>query len=109
VTRRFAMKRYSLPIALGLAIMLAAALGGCAPDEQASVTSAPEETMAPEPAPGAGAESADEPAEATEPAPEPPSTYAWLDTELTDAATGETFAISDFRGRPVLLHAFAVW
>ena len=34
---------------------------------------------------------------------------AWLDYELTDAITGETFRISDYKGTPVLLHAFAVW
>ena len=42
----------------------------------------------------------DEPAE---------SSIAWLDSELVDVQTGETFRISDFRGRPVLVKAFAVW
>ena len=32
-----------------------------------------------------------------------------LDTELKDIATGETFRISDFSGKPVLLESFAVW
>jgi cytochrome oxidase Cu insertion factor (SCO1/SenC/PrrC family) len=40
---------------------------------------------------------------------EGPSAIAWLDAELTDVATGETFRISDFRGRPVIVKSFAVW
>lgn len=60
---------------------------------------------------------------APQPDPEPPSaissetqgqgaqssSIAWLDTPLTDAVTGKQFRLSDFKGRPVLLHAFAVW
>ncbi|WP_255336205.1 TlpA disulfide reductase family protein [Methanosarcina sp. KYL-1] len=33
----------------------------------------------------------------------------WMDYELADARTGETFMVSDFRGKPVLLETFAVW
>jgi cytochrome oxidase Cu insertion factor (SCO1/SenC/PrrC family) len=33
----------------------------------------------------------------------------WLDTELKDVVTGETFKISDFKGKPILLESFAVW
>lgn len=33
----------------------------------------------------------------------------WMDIELKDAATGNTFKISDFKGKPVLLESFAVW
>jgi thiol-disulfide isomerase/thioredoxin len=33
----------------------------------------------------------------------------WRDVELTDSTTGETFRISDFEGKPVLLESFAVW
>jgi thiol-disulfide isomerase/thioredoxin len=32
-----------------------------------------------------------------------------MDIELTDVATGQTFKISDFKGKPVLLESFAVW
>lgn len=48
---------------------------------------------------------------APKPPPEPPAKakYVWLDTELTDAVSGKEFALSDFKGRPVLLHPFAVW
>ena len=37
------------------------------------------------------------------------STPAWMDAELTDVASGDTFRISDFKGKPVLLENFAVW
>lgn len=33
----------------------------------------------------------------------------WADATLTNALTGETFAISDYRGQIVLLEAMAVW
>lgn len=45
----------------------------------------------------------------TPPAEEPPSGLAWLETPLTDAVTGEQFRLTDYKGTPVLLHAFAVW
>ena len=32
-----------------------------------------------------------------------------VETELTDARTGQTFKISDFKGKPALLESFAVW
>ena len=37
------------------------------------------------------------------------STSTWLDSELTDVKTGETFKISDFKGTPILVESFAVW
>ena len=39
----------------------------------------------------------------------PAAAAAWMDTELTNVATGENFKISDFKGKPVLLESFAVW
>jgi len=33
----------------------------------------------------------------------------WMDIELSDAATGEKFKISDFKGTPILVESFAVW
>lgn len=33
----------------------------------------------------------------------------WRNAELTDVVSGETFRISDFAGKPVLLESFAVW
>ena len=37
------------------------------------------------------------------------STSLWMNIELTDVATGDTFVISDFAGKPVLVEFFAVW
>ncbi len=39
----------------------------------------------------------------------PSASIAWLDTPLTDAVTGKEFRPSDYRGKPILLHAFAAW
>ena len=33
----------------------------------------------------------------------------WMNVELKDVATGNTFTISEFGGRPVLVELFAVW
>lgn len=66
---------------------------------------APPPTEEPSP-PATDGDSAMPPA-AGEPA--EPSAIAWLDTELVDVETGETFRISDFKGRPVLVKTFAVW
>ncbi|MBW2995383.1 redoxin family protein [Candidatus Woesearchaeota archaeon] len=38
-----------------------------------------------------------------------PAVSDWVDIELTDVSTGETFRISDFKGKPVLLESFSVW
>lgn len=38
-----------------------------------------------------------------------PAARSWMDIELTDVRTGQTFRISDFKGMPVLLESFAVW
>jgi thiol-disulfide isomerase/thioredoxin len=44
------------------------------------------------------------------PTPSPTAASAWMDiVELTDVATGQTFKLSDFKGKPVLLESFAVW
>jgi peroxiredoxin len=34
---------------------------------------------------------------------------AWTDIPLEDVTTGETFKISDFKGKKVMLETFAVW
>lgn len=34
---------------------------------------------------------------------------AWLDTELTDAVTGEPFTMRDVADGPLLIQGFAVW
>ena len=43
------------------------------------------------------------------PAPSPATAPGWMEIELTDVATGETFKVSDFKGKPILLESFAVW
>jgi len=43
------------------------------------------------------------------PAPSPANAPTWMEIELTDVAKGETFKISDFEGKPILLESFAVW
>jgi thiol-disulfide isomerase/thioredoxin len=34
---------------------------------------------------------------------------SWINIEMTDVATGQTFTFGDFKGKPVLLESFAVW
>ena len=48
-------------------------------------------------------------AESPPPASDQAVTPAWMEIELTDVVTGETFKISDFKGKPILLESFAVW
>lgn len=43
------------------------------------------------------------------PAPDQPVVRPWMDIELTDVTTGETFKISDFKDKTILLESFAVW
>ena len=38
-----------------------------------------------------------------------PAGYAWLDIELIDVLTGETFSLRDLEGEPVFIQSFAVW
>lgn len=38
-----------------------------------------------------------------------PSATDWKDIQLKDVITGNTFKISDFKGKPVLVESFAVW
>ena len=37
------------------------------------------------------------------------SAASWIDFELKDIVTGETFKINDFNDKPILLESFAVW
>jgi hypothetical protein len=37
------------------------------------------------------------------------ATLSWVDVELTDVETGETFRVSDFAGEAVFVESFAVW
>jgi hypothetical protein len=87
-------------IVVCLVVVLAGApVAGCSRDVAESPPPVTEPVEPTEPEPSAG-----EPAEPAE-----PSAIAWLDTELVDVETGETFRISDFKGTPVLVKSFAVW
>ena len=81
----------------GLLLAALLAVPGCAPD---GVVTEPESSDPPPPA----AASTETPV-----AEEQGASIAWLDTPLTDAVTGKEFRLSDYRGKPILLHAFATW
>lgn len=71
---------------------------GCAPADpvpDAPSEQVPSQSQPESPATDAGAPASDE--------------IAWIGTELTDAVTGEPIRLRDYKGTPVLLHAFAVW
>lgn len=81
----------------GLVLAALITVPGCAPDR---VVSEPESSEPPPPA----TVSTETPVEE-----QPTASIAWLDTPLTDAVTGKEFRLSDFKGKPILLHAFATW
>ena len=58
---------------------------------------------------GCAQQTAPAPAQPSIPTPTDKLAPAWMDVELTDVATGQTFKINDFKGKPVLLESFAVW
>ncbi len=88
-------RMFAIAVAVPCALVLALVVGGCAAEE-------PEPTALP---PSVEPESpAEEP-----PSERPASAFPWADVELEDVSTGETFRISDFAGRPVLVKTFAVW
>jgi len=41
--------------------------------------------------------------------PTPANASAWLTAELTDACSGETFALADFTGKTIYIEAMATW
>ena len=45
----------------------------------------------------------------TQPATASPMPLTWLSVELTDASSGETFTINDFKGKVVLVDSMAIW
>lgn len=38
-----------------------------------------------------------------------PLVASWMNVELVDVLTGESFRVSDFYGKPILIESFAVW
>lgn len=51
----------------------------------------------------------DDSAEPSTPPASVPDSSDWKDIQLKDVNTGNTFKISDFKGKPVLVESFAVW
>jgi hypothetical protein len=94
--------------ALVLALVLAS---GCSSDGEQESDSAGEGSVASEESADEGTaedgtvdETGDDDAAAGD-----EGTLSWVDIELTDVATGETFRVSDFSGEQVLVESFAVW
>lgn len=85
-------------------LLVSVVLVGCASGPPATPPgeSVPGSPAATQSDPGAGGEAPTQPDAS-------PSSIAWIGTPLTDAVTGKEFSITDFKGKPVLLHAFAVW
>lgn len=91
----------TMSVLMGVMLAAAVAVGGCAAPRTSAPT-APVEPAAPDNEPS-GTANPD-----AEPAPQS-GVAAWSRVVLTDAVTGERFRLSDLKGEPVLLHAFAVW
>lgn len=109
--------RLLLPLAL-VATLAACSAGRSDPGGEPPATS----TFTPPPAASAGdptvaptappsGDPAPAPTDAPTDAPTPGVTLdqAWATAELTDVATGETFRIADFAGRPIILETMAIW
>lgn len=95
-------RMFAIAVAVPCALVLALVVGGCAAEE-------PEPTaLPPSVEPESPAVTPESPAEEP-PSERPASAFPWADVELEDVSTGETFRISDFAGRPVLVKTFAVW
>ena len=97
--------RRSLSLLVAVPFIVAACSGATAdaPAEDAATAAA---TTAPMTAAGATANSAPEtaPSEA-----EDRETSTWLDIELTDVVTGETFTLASLRGQVVAIEPMAIW
>jgi cytochrome oxidase Cu insertion factor (SCO1/SenC/PrrC family) len=94
---RFMWKQIQLVFVL-IAILLLSACTTAAPTSQAEQTKSEAEPVE------SGASAADN-TEATA----TPEWFDWQNMELTDVATGETFAVNDYAGKVVLLETMAVW
>ncbi len=79
-------------LAASIALTLIALLAGCAQQQSLEGERAFRETSPGEP-----------------PQPESSTVVNWRSAEFTDVRTGESFSVSQFAGKPVLLESFAVW
>lgn len=88
---------------IGVAVLLGAvALSGCSSERPAGVSELSR-------TPSATSTEASTPTEPTVTAKPSRSKIAWLDLWLTDAITGRKFRLAAYKGKPILLHPFAVW
>ncbi len=99
VTPRIRGFRRVIVLCAGVVLFVA----GCA--DSGTDSSAESTTTAPPASQPAGGEAEGTPAPTT---PEPAELAAWQQIDVTDA-NGETFAIGDLVGRPVLVENFATW
>jgi len=104
------VNRFATPSRRLLGVLVAA------PFIIAACTSTASESAAPEPAESAAAVEEVVTETTPEPAPEAPQdeaeeaeTAAWLDIELTDAASGETFTLASLAGDVVAIEPMAIW
>ena len=79
------------------ATLIAMATTGCTPATTTPPSGDTSPPAAEQPAP---------PASAPEETEQPEGIYA---IELTDVVSGETFTLADLKGKPILLHPFAMW
>jgi len=102
-----------MPKSISLAVLLTAViLAGCSSGQQPPVSelepspsaTSTEASITTPPATSTGTSIATPAVPA-----KPRSKFSWLDLTLTDAATGKRFRLADYKGKPVLLHPFAVW
>jgi hypothetical protein len=92
---------------LGLLVAAPVLLAACSTasrEAQVSTSAAPGTTNAEATAPASAEPAGDAQAEEAGPA-----TAAWLDIELTDAASGETFTLASLAGGVVALEPMAIW
>lgn len=101
--------RRILLFSLLIALLASACAGASTPDAMSKPTDAmmdeSVETAMPEPTDEAMAHPTDMASDDAATAQGP----AWLDTELHDVNSGQTFKLSDFHGQVVLVEAMAVW
>ena len=95
-------------VALRLALALAFASGCTSDGDEESDAGGTDTTAAEQGDDGAGEDEGTQ-ADTGDSGAAEAGTLSWVDIELTDVETGETFRVSDFAGEQVLVESFAVW
>ncbi len=93
---------------LGLLIAAPFVIAACTSSETDEATPAATTSAAAEPTTSTTSEPAPE-SPAGEPTDATAETAAWLDIELTDAASGETFTLASLAGEVVAIEPMAIW